>query len=189
MRTPTSRVTSLALAYVTSLLAVAATLLVSSATPRIAAQSTTPTPGHGFVGAWRLTFATPRGDSPSLLTVMADGTVVFSGLPVKPAASGVPVTFVSAGHGAWQQLDADTASFTWIGFVTDGQGAFLALATDSAGVTLGADGDSWRGDYSAEVTDPEGNVLFVGNGAVRATRITVQPLAMPGAGTPVIDLD
>ena len=37
---------------------------------------------------------------------------------------------------------------------------------------------------SARVADPSGTVLFVGGGTVQATRITLQPLATPAAGTP-----
>jgi hypothetical protein len=49
---------------------------------------------------------------------------------------------------------------------------------------LSDDGSSWRGDYRATVEDPSGKVLFVGDGKVEATRITVQPLATPATGTP-----
>ena len=170
----------LGFAILAPLLAVAAALVVGSAPLRTGAQTGTPSAaGQGFVGAWRLTFDTPMGPSPSLLTVMADGTVLFSGLPVKPAAGDVPVTFVSPGHGAWRQTGPTTAETTWVGFVSDGQGTFLAAATDSVEATLAADGGSWSGPYSASVADPDGNALFVGGGTVRATRITVQPLATP----------
>ena len=172
-------------AFLAPLLAVAAALVFGSAPLRTGAQTGTPSAaGQGFVGAWRLTFETPLGPSQSLLTVMADGTVLFSGLPVKPAAGDVPVTFVSAGHGTWRQTDSTTTETTWVGFVTDAQGTFLAIATDSVQATLGADRNSWSGPYSATVADPDGNVLFVGGGRVHATRIIVQPLATPAAGTP-----
>jgi hypothetical protein len=174
------------LAAVLSVGAVA--FVLGSAQIRVGAQSGTPTAtSRGFVGAWRLTFDTPQGPSHSLLTLMADGTVLFSGRTVKPAAGGIPVTFISAAHGDWQATGARTAETTWVGFVSDGEGNFLAIATDSAQVTLATDGNAWRGSYSATVTDPDGTVLFVGGGTVEATRITVQPLATP-AGTPVAHL-
>jgi hypothetical protein len=165
--------------------AVATALVLGSTQLRTGAQTGTPSAaGQGFVGAWRLTFDTPLGASQSLLTAMADGTVLFSGRPVSPAAGGFPVIFSSAGHGVWQRTGPTTAEATWVGLVTDGQGNFLASVTDSVEVTLGADGNSWSGSYSATVADPDGNVLFVGGGTVQATRITVQPLATPAAGTP-----
>ena len=172
--------------FLAALLAVAtAALVLGSARLRTGAQTGTPAAtGQGFVGAWRLTFDTPLGPSQSLLTVMADGTVLFSGRPVSPAAGEPPVTFSSAGHGVWQPTGPTTAAATWVGLVTDGQGNFLAIVTDSIDVTLGADGNSWSGSYSATVADPSGTVLFVGGGTVQATRITVQPLATPAAGTP-----
>ena len=163
----------------------AAAFFVGSTQLRTGAQPGAPSAAsQGFVGTWRLTFETPLGHSQSLLTIMADGTLLFSGRPTRPADGGVPVTFVSAGHGAWHPTGPTTAATTWVGFVSDGQGNFLATATDSVEATLSTDGDSWSGAYNATVADPDGNVLFVGGGTVQATRLTVQPLATPAAGTP-----
>ncbi len=124
---------------------------------------------RALVGAWRVTFDTPAGPSQSLLTVMADGTLLFSGRPVSPAAGGFPVIFSS------------TAGMTWVGLVTDGEGTLLAVVTDSVEATLASGGNAWSGAYSASVNDPEGNELYVGGATVRAERITVQPLATPAA--------
>jgi hypothetical protein len=178
------------IAVLTPLLVVAAAFVFGSAQLRTGAQTgTPPAAGQGFVGAWRLTFETPLGPSQSLLTLMADGTLLFSGQPVKPASGAIPVTFISAAHGAWQPTGSTTAAATWVGFVSDGHGKLLATATDSVEASLGADGDRWSGAYSATVADPDGNVLFVGDGTVRATRITLQPLATPPPGTPVVALE
>ena len=66
----------------------------------------------GFVGAWRITSETPFGSSQSLMTVMADGTVVFTDRPTLPGGVGFPVSFVSTGHGAWEQTGPATAAAT-----------------------------------------------------------------------------
>ena len=111
--------------FFAALLPVVATaaLVLGSAQLRTGAQTGTPAAAdQGFVGAWRLTFDTPLGPSQSLLTVMADGTVLFSGRPVSPAAGETPVTFSSAGHGVWEQTGPTTAATTWVGLVTDGEG-------------------------------------------------------------------
>jgi hypothetical protein len=164
--------------------AVTAAVGFGAAQLRTGAQSGSPSAAsQGFTGAWRLTFETPVGPSQSLLTVTSDGTVLFSGRPVSPAAGGNPITFASAGHGAWEETGQTTAAITWIGLVTDGAGNFLAVVTDSVEATLDANGNSWTGSYSATVADPDGNVLYVGNGTVQATRIAVEPLATP-IGTP-----
>jgi hypothetical protein len=170
--------------FFAALLPIAAAIVLGSAPLRTGAQTGTPSAtDNGFVGAWRLTFDTPLGPSQSLLTVMADGTVLFSGQPVKPAAEVIPVTFISAGHGVWEQTGPTTAAITWVGLVTNGEGNLLASATDSVEANLGAGGNVWSGSYSATVADPSGQVLYVGGATVRATRITVQPLATP-PGTP-----
>lgn len=166
------------------LLAVAAAVW-GSMQMRAGAQSGTPVAvERGFVGAWRVTFDTPTGPSQSLLTVMADGTLLFSGRPVSPAAGGFPVIFSSAAHGAWQATGPTDAAMTWVGLVTDGEGTLLAVVTDSVEATLDATGNAWSGAYSATVNDPDGNELYVGGATVQAERITVQPLATPAAATP-----
>jgi hypothetical protein len=163
----------------------AAALVLGSASLRTSAQTGTPAAaGGGFVGAWRLLTETPFGASQSLLTIMADGTVVFSDRPVLPGDAGFPTSFISAGHGAWEQTGPTTATGTWVEFVSDGEGNFLVTVTDSVAMTLGADGNSWSGPFSSTSADPGGNVLFVGTGSVEATRITVQPVATPAAATP-----
>ena len=141
-------------------------------------------PGQGFVGAWRLSTETPFGASQSLITLTADGTVQFSDRPVFPGDAGFPVTFFSAGHGSWEQTGDDIAAATWVFFMTDGEGNFLGVVTDSAEMILEADGASWSGPFSSSTADPAGNLLFVGGGTVRASRIAVEPLATPITGTP-----
>jgi hypothetical protein len=115
---------------------------------------------------------------------MADGTVIFSDRPSLPGDAGFPVTFISTAHGVWEATGPDTASATFIEFVTDGEGNFLVIVTDSIEVALGDDGNSFSGQFSSMSTDPVGAVLYVGEGTVEGTRITVQPLATPLA-TPI----
>ena len=103
--------------FLATVLSVAAAALVLGSAPlRTSAQTGTPTAtgqtGQSFVGARRLTFDTPAGASRSLLTVSADGTLLFSGRPVSPAAGDFPIIFSSAGHGAWQQTGPTTAAAT-----------------------------------------------------------------------------
>lgn len=185
MDVPHSRRRRIGLAVLAPLLASTAVLALGMAPLHTGAQTGTPVVAdQGFVGAWRLTFDTPLGPSRSLLTIMADGTVLFSGLPVKPAAEGAPVTVVSAGHGVWRQIAPTTAEITWEGFVADIQGTFLAIATDRVQATLAADGNAWSGPFRATVVDPGGSVIYEGGATVTATRLTVQPLATPASGTP-----
>jgi hypothetical protein len=136
---------------------------------------------QGFVGAWRITSETPAGASQGLLTLMADGTVIFSGRPVAPTGGNPPVAFIGTGHGAWEPTGPDTAAASFVVFITDGEGNFLWIVTDSVEMTLDPGGTSWSGPYSSTTADPRGNVLFISPGTAEATRITVQPLATPAA--------
>jgi hypothetical protein len=160
----------------------AAVLVLGPAQLRTDAQTgTPPAAAQGFVGVWHLTTDTPFGASQSLITLGADGTVLFSDRPVLPGDAGFPVSFIGTGHGVWEPTGPTTAAATWVFFVSDGEGTFLVTVTDSAEMTLGADGTSFSGQFSSTSTDPSGAVLFVGGGTVEATRIAVQPLATPVA--------
>jgi hypothetical protein len=162
--------------------AVAAAFVLGSAQLHTAAQDASAAgAGQGFVGAWRLTSENPAGASQGLLTLMADGTVVFSGRPAAPTGGEPPVVFISAGHGAWEQTGPTTATASFTVFIADGEGNFLWVVTDSVEMTLGADGNSWSGPYSSTTADPRGNVLAIVPGTANATRITVQPVATPVA--------
>jgi hypothetical protein len=164
------------------LIGVAMALALGQMQLRTGAQDASPVAaGGGFVGAWRITSENPAGVSQGLLTLMADGTVAFSGRPVAPTGSEPPVVFISAGHGAWEQTSPTTAAASFTVFIADGQGNFLWVVTDSVEMTLGPDGNSWSGPYSSTTADPTGNVLATVPGTAEATRITVQPVATPAA--------
>ena len=170
--------------FLAALLAVAVTavLVLGASQLRAVAQTgTPPAVGQGFVGAWRLTSENPAGTSQGLLTLMADGTVIFTGRPVAPTGGEPPVAFISAGHGAWAQSGPTTAAASFTVFITDGKGNFLWVVTDSVEMTLNPDGTSWSGPYSSTTADPSGNVLATVPGTAEATRITLQPLATPVA--------
>lgn len=170
------------LSLAVAIFSLAVVSLLSLAPGRTGAQTGTPeTVSQGFVGAWHLTTETPFGASQSLITLMADGTVIFTDRPVLPGDAGFPNTFISTGHGVWEQTGPTMAAATFVFFVTDGDGNFLAIVTDSIEVSLAADGASWSGPFSSTTTDPAGNVLYEGGGSVTSTRITVQPLAAPAA--------
>ena len=98
---------------------------------------------RNFVGAWRLTFDTPLGASQSLLTVTADGTVLFSGRPARPAAEGVPSPSSAPGTVSGSRPGPPPLRPPGSGSSPTGRGTFLATATDSVQATLDADGDSW----------------------------------------------
>ncbi len=105
------------------------------------------------------------------------------------------ITFTIYERAAWRAIggcsliEVDHRSGTATLVILIGEGNFLAAVTDSIEATLSADGNAWSGSYSATVADPDGNVLYVGGATVWATRITVQPLATPTAGTPAAQLD
>ena len=173
---------SLVVSLAVVLVSLAVVSLLGLAPIGTGAQTGTPAvTDQGFVGAWHLTTTTPFGVSQSLITLTADGTVLFSDRPVLPGDAGFPNTFIGTGHGTWEQTGPTSAAATFVFFITDGEGTFLGVVTDSIEVIFNPDSDSWRGLFSSTTADPAGNVLFVGGGTGEATRIMVQPLATPAA--------
>ena len=51
-------------------------------------------------------------------------------------------------------------------------------------MVLDATGDAWSGEYAVTGTDPAGAVVFADTGTHHATRIVVEPMGTPMAGTP-----
>lgn len=151
--------------------------------PTAAQGGTPPAVGHGFVGSWLLTVPA-TAPAHSLATVMADGTLIDSDPPVFPAGGGAPVSFHSAGQGVWQQTGPTTAALTFVDVVADAQGNYLGAETISEEWTLGADGNSISGRFRVAAVDPSGKVVSLVSGTVQGTRIALQPLASPAAGTP-----
>lgn len=143
---------------------------------------TPPAAGQGFVGSWRLTIPGPPLTQ-SLITFLADGSVIDTDLPVAAAGPG-RVVFTSIGHGVWQQTGATTARFTVVDLVADAHGNLVAIETINGDLTLGADGASIRVRFTVTATDPGGKVLSQVGGTVQGTRITLQPMSTPAAGTP-----
>lgn len=164
---------------------VIAALVLGPGPVRTGAQGNTPSVGASVVGAWRLTVTSAgRPATQSLATFSSDGTLINSDQPISPAGDGQPATISSVGHGVWHQAGATTVQLTFVELVTDLQGRFLGTTTVSAQLTLGADGQNFRGPFTVTVADPSGKVLFTGTGAVQATRIAIQPMATPTAGSP-----
>ena len=143
--------------------------------------------GEGFVGSWRLTVTIP-GLPPEtfLATFGADGTFTGSPPPAAPAPPGAPVRVVltSSAHGAWESTGDDGAAITFMVSQASEAGDFLGTVTVRSVSRLDAGGDRATGEFTFDVADPAGTVVQSGSGTLTATRIVVEPLGTPGAGSP-----
>jgi hypothetical protein len=106
------------------LLAAAVLALGSGQLGTGAQDATPPAAGQGFVGAWRLSSDTPAGASQSLLTLMADGTVVFSGRPVAPTG------------GTFLWVVTDSVEMTLAPDGTSWRGPYSSTTADPSGNVL-----------------------------------------------------
>lgn len=129
---------------------------------------------------------------PSLGTFTADGNFVVSPLPTEPLYEGAPfdILLLSGGHGVWEATGVDTAGFTYVYLYADDTGAFQSSTTISGTLELGPDGQTLRGEFAFQVSQPDGTVIHADRGAVEGTRIGIIPMQelAPPAGTPVATL-
>jgi hypothetical protein len=157
---------------------------------RLGAQDATPADGAGFVGSWRITVAPDasagRPPWPALATFGADGTMVAAGTPVILAPPGAPFPKVvaSTGQGTWEATGPQSVAFTFDLLLSEEGGTAYAVVTVRGIAELDAGGDAWAGEYSATIVGMLGRTLSEGHGMLSGTRIGVEPMAMPAAGTP-----
>jgi hypothetical protein len=158
----------------------------------VAAQDASPTAlvGHAMVGSWQMlagdALGAPSGD-PTTATFSAEGTVILTGRPIRPALPGLPWTLTSfaTGHGAWRAVDEQTVDFTVVHVRSDETGTYRGTTTVSGTITIDADGRSITGQETFTAVDQEGALLNAFPGEFVGSRIEVQPMAelgTPSAG-------
>ena len=100
---------------------------------------------------------------PSLTTFMSGGTTLDS-------TSGVPQALKTPGQGVWSHVNGNTYRFSFKSFSFDAGGN----STGSTKITHEASLDSNAAEYTsagtAEVYDPNGNLIFTGCSTTTATR-------------------
>jgi len=75
-------------------------------------------------------------------------------------------------------------AFTVVRLQADEKGTYLGTVTVHAILDVGDDGRSLSGVFDFEVADPAGKIVATGAGTAEGTRIAVEPMATPAAGTP-----
>jgi hypothetical protein len=143
---------------------------------------------HPIVGSWRvsLTVDGAMDQESALDTFTADGTVLASVKPVSPAPPGAPFgqIFASLMHGSWTVVGPNQVALTLVRLQTDENGNYLGTVTVPAVLDMNSDGQRLSGPFTYAVADPAGKVVASGTGTAEGTRIAVEPLGTPAAGTP-----
>ncbi len=144
---------------------------------------------HPIVGSWRVSLAVTGAmdQEGALNTFTADGTVLASVKPVSPAPPGAPFgqTFASLMHGNWTVVGPNQVAFTIVRLQTDENGNYLGTVTVPAVLDVSSDGQRLSGSFTYAVADPAGNVVATGTGTAEGTRIAIESMGTPVAGTPV----
>ncbi len=167
----------------------AAGLVLATGTGITLAQEATPGAGiHPVVGSWRVNLTiTGTMDQVAVLdTFGADGTLIASVKPVSPAPPGAPFgqIFASLMHGSWTAAGPGQVAFTVVRLQTDEKGTYLGTVTVRAVLDESSDGQRLSGSFTYDVADPAGHVVASGTGTAEGTRIQVEPMGTPVAGTP-----
>lgn len=127
---------------------------------------------EALVGSWQVT-VNPTGQPgafKAMVTFAADGSLVHS---EDIATAAPPPLHTTTGHGAWIRMDENKFALRYVALVIRPPGAFGGTFTVRASPTVSDTADAFSGPFSAEVANPEGQLLLSLNGTVQATRIGV----------------
>lgn len=131
-----------------------------------------------ITGGWAET-VTPTGGSPfrTLWTYGEGGDAVGSSQGnVTTGPFPFPTAYTPA-HGQWTHLGGRTFSTTAVSLGSDPyDGHLLVVFKVQQTVTLNRSGNAYHAVFRYEISDPDGNVLFVLKGTSDARRISVEPL-------------
>ena len=125
-------------------------------------------------GSWleTVTFNGPMPPLKSLVTFNADGTVLVA----DQGAVGSATAF-SAGHGSWSHAGGRSFNWTTVELLyATADGSLIGYLKVSGRYTVDETGNAYTGQFLATILDPDGNVLFTGDGTNAGNRIQVELL-------------
>ena len=164
-----NRSNALAAVALAALLSLVGFVAVGPVHADISAQDVT-TQGHPLVGTW-LVDNDPAAENnvPENITFTSDGTLI-------------DVQGSDTALGVWEATGATNANVMFTLYYGDDNDVFAGGYTVRASVEVGADGNSFTGQYTIEVLNPDGTTTGqAGPGTVTATRVIAE-----APGTPVM---
>jgi len=132
-----------------------------------------------IVGSWLETVTFSGGARPplkSLSTFTADGGLVVADQGNVTTEPPERAAVFSAGHGAWVHLRGRTFAWTILELISDFNGNLSGILKVRGQYTVNKSGNSYSGQFKAEITDTAGNLIFSGEGTNEGQRIQVEPL-------------
>ena len=129
--------------------------------------------GQQLEGAWVIDLV---GDPPAASAKTSgifdrDGTVFIQNtVPDRPGTRTID------GTGEWVRTGDREFALTWVYIVVAADGSYFGMFKDRAKIRLSADGTELNGDFTFEVSLPDGTVVFSGTGKFHAVRVRVEPL-------------
>ena len=129
-----------------------------------------------FTGTWIGAVTPAQAEPPpfhELITFHADGTLDETENDLT-----APPFFSTVGKGAWRRSPSSgrVITYTEVHLIYDPTtSAFMGTLEVRGRIVLGSDGNTFSGQGKATAFDPNGNVLFQGNGPITATRIQNVP--------------
>ena len=129
---------------------------------------------RSIIGSWleTVTFNGPMPALKSLVTFNGDGTVLVA----DQGAVGATTAF-SAGHGSWSHADGRSFDWTTVELLyATADGTLIGYLKVSGRYTVSDNSSTYRGQFIATVSDPEGNIMLTVDGTNAGNRIQVEPL-------------
>ena len=131
---------------------------------------------QAIVGSWVETVTFSGGARPplkALCTMTADGGFVCAD---QGNVTTDPPTVFSPAHGAWVHLGGRTFAWTVLELISDLSGNLLATLKVRGQYIVNESGNSYTGQFKADIADTAGNLLFSVEGTNAGQRIQVEPL-------------
>jgi hypothetical protein len=130
-----------------------------------------------ITGSWLVTITFTGGSFKTLETYGEDGALVLNS---QGSVITGPYPFphsVTAVHGRWKHRGGRTFSTTGLQIGSDlNDGHLLFVLKVRQTVTVNRSGNAYHAVFTAEFSDPAGNLLFAFEGTSEARRIRVEPL-------------
>ena len=125
-----------------------------------------------IVGSWieTINFNGPMPPLKSLSTYTSDG-----GLIVGDQGAVAEGSAFSPGHGSWSHVRGRTFDWTSLELIySTADGTLIGYLKVKGRYTVDETGNAYTGEFLANVTDPDGNVLFSVDGNNVGTRLSVE---------------
>lgn len=126
--------------------------------------------GGRIVGTWDVQVTIRNCQTGAAIRTFASIGTFMSGGTVLDSTSGIPQALKTPGQGVWSRVSGNTYRFSFKSFSFDAGGNFTGWTIIRHQLHLNSRATEYESSGTAEVYDPNGNLIFTGCSTTTATR-------------------